>query len=67
MRELIGKILTKDANVTEEVYLSELIRCRECQRTVPIGIEVVRSKGMERLKRFSVTDTTAAHTVMIMK
>jgi len=44
MRELIGKILTKDANVTEEVYLSELIRCRECQRTVPIGIEVVTVK-----------------------
>ena len=44
MRELIGKILTKDTDVTEEVYLSELIRCRECQRTVPIGIEVVTVK-----------------------
>jgi hypothetical protein len=41
MRELMGKIPTKDPNVTEAVYLSEIIRCRECQRTVPMGIEVV--------------------------
>jgi hypothetical protein len=44
MRELIGKIPTKDPNVTETVYLSEIVRCRECQMTVPIGIEVVRLK-----------------------
>ena len=44
MRELIGKIPTKDPNVTEAVYLSEIIRCRECQRTVPMGIEVVTLK-----------------------
>jgi hypothetical protein len=41
MRELMGKIPTKDPNVTEVVYLSELVRCRECQRTVPVGIEVI--------------------------
>jgi hypothetical protein len=41
MRELMGKIPTKDPNVTEVVYLSEIIRCLECQRTVPMGIEVV--------------------------
>jgi hypothetical protein len=44
MRELIGKIPTKDVNVAEYVYLSEVVRCHECQRTVPIGIEVVMVK-----------------------
>jgi hypothetical protein len=48
MRELLGKIPTKDPNVSEQVYLSELVRCSECQRTVPIGIEVVTvKKGAE--------------------
>jgi hypothetical protein len=41
MRELVGKIPTKDPNITEVVYLSEIVRCLECQRTVPVGIEVV--------------------------
>ena len=27
--------------VVEEVYLPRQIRCRECQKTVPIGVEVV--------------------------
>jgi hypothetical protein len=44
MRELIGKIRTKDPGVTEEVYFSELIRCQECERTVPVGIEVITVK-----------------------
>jgi len=44
MRELIGKIPTKDPNITEVVYLSEIVRCRECQKTVPMGIEVVTVK-----------------------
>jgi len=44
MRELIGKIPTKDPNVTEVVYLSEIVRCLECQTTVPMGIEVVTVK-----------------------
>jgi hypothetical protein len=44
MRELIGKIPTKDPNVIEEVYLSELIRCRECHQTAPMGIEVITVK-----------------------
>ena len=39
MRQLIGKL--KHRGVTDEVYLSEHIMCRECQRTVPVGIEVV--------------------------
>jgi hypothetical protein len=42
MRQLIGKISIKGQRVVEEVYLSEQIRCRECQKTVPIGVEVVR-------------------------
>lgn len=44
MRELMGKIPTKDPNVTEVVYLAEIVRCRECQKTVPMGIEVVTVK-----------------------
>lgn len=49
MRELLGKIPTREPNITEEVYLSEIVRCRECQRTVAMGIEVVTvKKGDER-------------------
>ena len=44
MRELIGKIATKDPAFTEVVYLTELARCVQCQQTVPIGIEVVTVK-----------------------
>ena len=44
MRELIGKIPTKDPNITEVVYLSEIVRCLECEQTVPVGIEVVTVK-----------------------
>lgn len=44
MRQLIGKIPIKSRDVVEEVYLSELVRCEECQRTVPIGIEVITVK-----------------------
>jgi hypothetical protein len=41
MRELIGKLPTHDRNVTQKVYRCEAIRCQKCQRTVPLGIEVV--------------------------
>jgi|ERR1041384_2655928 len=41
MRELVGKLATKDPNVTEVVYLAEVVRCLECEKTAPIGIEVV--------------------------
>ncbi len=41
MRQLIGKILIKHRGVTEEVYFSEHVQCGQCQRTVPVGIEVV--------------------------
>jgi hypothetical protein len=44
MRELIGKIPTKDPNITEAIYLTEIVRCLECQQTVPMGIEVVTVK-----------------------
>jgi hypothetical protein len=40
MRQLIGKIPIR-GKMIEEVYLSEQVRCRECQKTVPIGVEVV--------------------------
>ena len=41
MRELVGKIPTKDPNIVEVVYRAEIVRCLECQKTVPMGIEVV--------------------------
>jgi len=54
MRELIGKIPTKDPGVSEKVYLSEMVRCLECQQTVPMGIEVVtvrKSRGSKQVLR----------------
>jgi hypothetical protein len=50
MRELIGKIPTKDPNITEVVYLAEIVRCLECEQTVPMGIEVVTVKKSEGSK-----------------
>ena len=44
MRELIGKIATNDPNVTKSIYRSELVRCCECQKIAPLGIEVVTTK-----------------------
>jgi hypothetical protein len=41
MRELLGKIPTRDPNITQNVYSSETVRCQECKKTVPVGIEVV--------------------------
>ena len=41
MRQLIGKIPIKFRNITEEIYLTEYVRCQNCQATVPMGIEVV--------------------------
>jgi hypothetical protein len=41
MRQLIGKIPIKHRGMIEEVYLAEHVQCGECQRTVPIGIEVI--------------------------
>ena len=68
MRDLMGKIPTKEPDVTEEIYLSELVRCGECERTVPVGIEDgSRSEKAESPGRFSSTDITAAHMVLIMR
>jgi len=50
MRQLIGKI-PKPRDVIEEVYLSEQVRCRECQKTVPMGIEVVTVQKEGRSKK----------------
>lgn len=51
MRQLIGKIPIKGQVVIEEVYLSEQIRCNECQKTAPIGVEVVRVQKEGKSKR----------------
>lgn len=51
MRELIGKIPTKDPCITEVVYLSEIVRCLECQQTVPMGIEVVTVKKIGKTRQ----------------
>lgn len=50
MRQLIGKIPIK-AQVIEEIYLSEQIRCNECQKAAPIGVEVVRVQKEGKSKR----------------
>ena len=44
MRELIGKTVLSEPGVTRSVYRSELIRCGECQKMAPIGIEVITAK-----------------------
>jgi hypothetical protein len=44
MRELIGKLALNEPGVTRSVYRSELIRCGECQRMAPIGIEVITAR-----------------------
>jgi len=44
VRELLGKIPTHDPSVTQNVYLSETIRCQKCEKTAPVGIEVVTVK-----------------------
>ena len=53
MRELVGKIPTKDPDVVQEVYLSETIYCRDCNTTVavPVGIEVVTVKKAGKSKK----------------
>ena len=62
MRELVGKIPTKDPNITEVVYLSEIVRCLECQRTVPWVLRWLRSKGMKSSRRlFGACATAVEH------
>jgi hypothetical protein len=41
MRQLIGKLPIKNRNLVEEIYLTESVRCQDCQATAPVGIEVV--------------------------
>jgi hypothetical protein len=41
MRQLIGKLPSKERGAVDEIYLAEHVRCRECQKTFPTGIEVV--------------------------
>jgi hypothetical protein len=51
MRQLIGKIPFKYRNTTEEIYLSEYVRCQNCQATVPMGIEVVTVRKEEKSRK----------------
>lgn len=51
MRQLIGKFPIKHRDVIEQVYLCELIQCNECQRLVPVGIEVVTVKKEGKLEK----------------
>ena len=44
MRELIGRTALSEPGVTRSVYRSELIRCGECQKMAPIGIEVITAR-----------------------
>jgi len=44
MRELIGTRLTGESGVTKSVYRSDLVYCRECRKTVPVGIEVITTR-----------------------
>ena len=45
MRQLLARTRCTFPDVTEEVYLSEYVRCHDCQITVPMGIEVVTFKN----------------------
>jgi hypothetical protein len=67
MRELIGKIPTKDPNVTEVVYLAEMVRCLDCEQTVPWVSRWSRSKKTENPRRLCGTCATAADMVLITK
>jgi len=51
MRQLIGKIPIKRRGVIEEIYLAEHVQCRECQRTVPVGIEVITVQSAGKSKK----------------
>ena len=51
MRQLLGKVPSKERGALDEVYLSEHVRCRECQKTAPMGIEVVTVKKDGRTKK----------------
>jgi hypothetical protein len=51
MRELMGKIQTKDPHITQNIYLSETVRCQECKKTVPVGIEVIMIKKVGEAKK----------------
>ena len=53
VRELLGKIPTKDPDVIQEIYLSETVYCRECttMAAVPVGIEVVTVKTGKTSKK----------------
>jgi len=51
MRQLIGKLPSKERGAVDEIYLAEHVRCRECQRTSPMGIEVVTVQKVGATKK----------------
>ncbi len=50
MRQFIGKLPTKERGVVDEIYIAETVRCRDCQKTSPMGIEVVTVKKQGKNK-----------------
>jgi Fe-S-cluster-containing hydrogenase component 2 len=61
MRQLLGKIPISYRNVTEEIYLSECVRCQSCQVTVPMGIEVVTVRKEGKSKKVIKHGCSRAH------
>ncbi len=51
MRELLGKLPTKNPNISQNVYLSETVRCQECHKTAPVGIEVIMIEKVGESKK----------------
>ena len=51
MRQLLGRLPSKERGSVDEVYLSEQVRCRECQKTSPMGIEVVTVQKVGTAKK----------------
>ena len=51
MRQLIGKIPIKYRGVIQEIYFAEHVQCSECQKTAPIGIEVITIQSEGKTKK----------------
>jgi len=51
MRELIGTLPTSDSKVTKKVYRAETVFCQKCQKTAPVGIEVVTVRTERKSKK----------------
>ncbi len=52
MRQLIRRRGKKNRGLIEEAYIGEHLYCQKCQKTVPVGIEVIifkRDAGGKKL------------------